>query len=90
MAYVKYTGRAGIRELFAADLEKSGVEGFRKTQFYRGIATKVDEAAAKALTENEELYGKFELVETEQSASTDESAGEATADVAPAAKAAKK
>ena len=59
---VKFTGRAGIRELAADDLKKAGVEGFTKKQFPKGIYVEVEDEAADALVGNEALFGKFEKV----------------------------
>lgn len=51
------------RELASADLQKAGVEGFTKTLFPAGEPIEVSDEVAKALTENEGLFGKFTIVD---------------------------
>lgn len=61
MAHVQYTGAADIRILDSKDLQKAGVEGFRKTLFHAGQPTEVTEEVAQALLDNEIFDGHFIL-----------------------------
>lgn len=70
MANIKYTGRAHIRSLSAADLKQSGVEGFSKTDFARGQSIEVADEVAEAIIGNPEIFGKFEVVERDAQADT--------------------
>lgn len=94
MAKVKYTGPSDVRELNAADLKKVGVDDFKKTQFPRGEAVEVSDAAAKHLLEHDLFGGEFAEAKDEDQASapalTDAAvveSGEAAADQAPSAEA---
>lgn len=70
MALIAYKGKAGIRELAAADLQKAGVEdsGFTKTSFPRHIFVEVPDAAAAAILERGDLFGKFEAPKKSEAA----------------------
>lgn len=70
MALIKYTGRAHVRSLAAADLKQHGVEGFSKTNFARGQATEVSDEVAEAIIGNPTVFGKFEVAEREAQADT--------------------
>ena len=61
MANVTYGGRDDIRILGREDLAKAGVEIEANLVFYAGEATEVTDEVAKALTENTELFGAFEI-----------------------------
>lgn len=70
MASIKFkgSGHTDVRTLDAADLQKAGVEGFRKTDFHRGEAVEVSDGVAKAILENADLFDDFEAVEAKQEA----------------------
>lgn len=72
MTHVAYKGPYDRWTLAAADLKKAGVEGFSKTVFPLGDPVEVDEAVAKALTENKLFQGHFSEVEAEESLSQGE------------------
>ena len=63
MTGIKFNGPEDIRVLDGHDLNRAGVEGFHKTEFYKGQPVIVDEATAEGLMNNPELYGEFEIVE---------------------------
>lgn len=46
---VVYQGTADFKELNAADLQKAGIDGFKKTVFQPGVAVEVDDAVGELL-----------------------------------------
>ena len=62
---IKYDGPADIRILAAADLAKAGVEGFRKTEFFKGELTEVTSEVADALLGDADLFGTFSTEDTD-------------------------
>lgn len=61
MTTATYQGRDDLRILGQGDLAKSGVEIEGELAFPIGVAVEVPADVAKALTENEHLYGLFEI-----------------------------
>ena len=70
MANIKFKGRGhvDVHTLAAEDLQKAGVEGFRKTDFPLDQAVEVSDEVARAILEDPDLFGKFEAVEAKQDA----------------------
>lgn len=61
MTKIVFTGPEDIRILAADDLNThAGVEGFKKTSFYKGQPKEVDEDVFIALTSMPEIFGNFE------------------------------
>lgn len=56
---VVFRGDADIRELSAADLQVSGVEGFSKRKFFRNVPVEVNRNVADALIDGD-IYGDFQ------------------------------
>lgn len=67
------------RELGAADLEKAGVDGFKKTVFHKGEPVEVTNEVAKVLTENK-LFTGFSIVDEAEEADAKADAKAAKAD----------
>ena len=61
MTTATYQGRDDLRILRQGDLAKAGVEIEGSWEFPFGIAVEVTPEIAKALAENEGLYGHFEI-----------------------------
>lgn len=79
---LRYKGTSDVRVLEAKDLDKLGVEGFRKTTFNRGETVEVPDEAAEQLLDHEWFTGEFEEVtDDEDSAGSSRSARAVEPDV---------
>ena len=63
MGKITFNGPEDVRILGKADFDKAGVEQ-NKLTFHKGEAIEVDDAVAKALLDNSELFGKFSVEES--------------------------
>lgn len=64
----KGSGHVDVHTLAAEDLQKAGVEGFRKTDFPLDQPVEVSAEVAKAILDDPDLFGKFEEVTAKQDA----------------------
>lgn len=62
-------GHVDVRVLDAKDLEKAGVEGFKKTPFLLDVPREVEDDVAEALLGDAGMFGKFEEVKPEEAQS---------------------
>lgn len=65
MKHIVWAGGSDARHLNAADLKKAGVEISEDLMFPRLTPVKVTNEVAKALTENQRLFGKFSEVDSD-------------------------
>lgn len=74
---VQYNGPSDFQEFDAADLKKSGVEGFRKTSFAKGVPVEVDdEVGAVLVSKDDEIFGDFNFEEVTDDGSLEQGTGE--------------
>lgn len=80
MTNVTYTGESDFQVFSSADFKKAKVEDQNKVTFAKGVPQEVSEAAAKALTSEDGVFGRHSFELSDEDETTDEATDDPNTD----------